>query len=306
MHGRMWLAGSASLLLVATGTLTSFGQSWCNPEPCRYNCEPRIKFLDDLVSLGHAESTRDPWEERIETDRHDFTQSATTVGRGVSQIEMGYSYFYRDNADEIEQTHTTPEMMLRVGLTDDVEFRVRWDYTWQFVDEGESIDGAEDLRWSFKLATTEQDCWIPESALEIRFTVPTGGSALTTKRVEFGLDYIYDWKLSDVCRVYGSSGLATNALDDVGLVPDEPAAERFVVWSQSAAVGLELNEKMTMYNEVYGLFSHALVDEYRIVVYNIGVDYYVTDDLVLDLRVGMGLTPDSDDFFTGVGGGYRF
>ena len=37
-----------------------------------------------------------------------------------------------------------------------------------------------------------------------------------------------------------------------------------------------------------------------------GVDYYVTDDFVLDVRVGKGLTNDSDDFFTGIGGGYRF
>jgi hypothetical protein len=89
-------------------------------------------------------------------------------------------------------------------------------------------------------------------------------------------------------------------------MPEDPAAERFLVWSPSFAVGLEMTERVTMYNEVYGLFSHALVNDYRIVVYNIGVDYYVTDDFVLDLRIGMGLTPDSDDFFTGVGGGFRF
>jgi hypothetical protein len=32
----------------------------------------------------------------------------------------------------------------------------------------------------------------------------------------------------------------------------------------------------------------------------------VTDDFVLDVRAGVGLSPDSDDFFTGIGGGYRF
>ncbi len=286
--------------------LTSVAQESHGPQPSSFSDGPRIKFLDDLFGGGRSSSTRDPWEERIETDRHDFTQSATTVGRGVSQIEMGYSYFYRDNAEEIEQSHTTPELMLRLGLTEDIEFRVRWDYAWQFVDEGESIDSAEDLRWAFKLGTTEQDGLIPESALEVRFTVPTGGSAFSTERVEFGLDYIYDWKLSDVCRFYGSSGFSTNGLDDFGLIPEEPAAERFLVWSQSFAVGLELTERVTMYNEIFGIFSHALVDDYRIVIYNIGVDYYVTDDIVFDVRVGMGLTPDSDDFFTGVGGGFRF
>lgn len=293
-------------MLFLGGPLATAAQEPGYPNTCSRSHEPFIKFLDDIFCLGQVESSRDPWEERIETDRHDFTQSAVTVGRGVSQVEMGYSYFYKDAADEIEQSHTTPEMMLRLGLTNDVEFRVRWDYAWQFIDDGNSIAGAEDLRWAFKLATTEFDGLIPESALEVRFTVPTGGSAFSTERMEFGLDYIYDWKLSEACRFYGSTGFGTNGLDDFGLLPEEPAAERFIVWSQSLALGYELSERMTMYNEFFGLFSHALVDEYRMVVYNIGVDYYVTDDLVLDIRCGLGLTPDADDFFTGVGGGYRF
>jgi len=266
---------------------------------------PRIKFLDDLC-FWRAVDEEDPRAERIETDRHDFTQSALTVGRGVAQIEMGYTYFYLDEDEEIEQSHTTPELMLRLGLTQDIEFRLRWTYAWGFVDEADNFDSAEDLRWTFKLAVTDQDVWIPESALECRFTAPTGGSAFTTGRVEWGLDYIYDWEIAEGCRFYGSTGVMANALDDFGLVPEEPAEERFHVFTQSFALGQELTERVTMYNEFYGIFSTGLEDEYSIVFYNIGVDYYLTDDLVLDLRVAKGLTPDSDDVFAGFGGGYRY
>ena len=51
-----------------------------------------IRFLDDLLLMDTPD--RDPWEERIETDRHDFTQSPRTIGRLVAQIESGYTYFY--------------------------------------------------------------------------------------------------------------------------------------------------------------------------------------------------------------------
>ena len=61
-----------------------------------------------------------------------------------------------------------------------------------------------------------------------------------------------------------------------------------------------------MYVEWYGLFSHALEDEFSMSIFNIGIDHYFTDDLVVDFRVGKGLTEDSDDFFAGVGGGFRF
>ena len=45
------------------------------------------RFGEALRSTGAKE------RERIETDRHDFTQSTTTAGRGVFQIESGYSFF---------------------------------------------------------------------------------------------------------------------------------------------------------------------------------------------------------------------
>ncbi len=70
-----------------------------------------FQFLDDLLLPGRHASHHNPYEKPIETDRHDFTQSARTVGRGVVQLESGYSYFYKDTDDEIEQAHTMPEML---------------------------------------------------------------------------------------------------------------------------------------------------------------------------------------------------
>lgn len=85
-----------------------------------------------------------------------------------------------------------------------------------------------------------------------------------------------------------------------------PAGDQFVVTTQSAAIGLEVTERSTMYIEYYGIFSSGLEDNISVGIFNIGVDFYATDNLVFDIRSGTGLTDDSDDFFIGVGGGYRF
>ena len=124
--------------------------------------------------------------------------------------------------------------------------------------------------------------------------------------MEFGLDYIYGWEIVEGWELYGSTGFGTQALADFGLVPEEPASDRFMLWTQSVAIGAELTERTTLYNEFYGVFSSGLEHDYANVYFNMGLDFYVTRDLVLDLRVGVGLTPDSDDFFGGIGGGYRF
>ncbi len=210
-----------------------------------------------------------------------------------------------DDDDEIEQTHTGPESMLRLGLTEDIEFRLRWNYAWRFIDEADNEDSAQDMIMTFKLGMTAEDHLIPESALEIRGTAPTGGAAWSTTRVEFGLDYIYAWKLAEGWELYGSSGFATSGLDDFSLLPEEPDTDHFIVWSQSAALGVELTERTTLYVEWFGLFSYALEDDFGIGVGNLGVDYYVTDDFVVDFRIGIGLTGEADDFFSGIGGGFR-
>ncbi len=294
-----------SIIFVAT-TLCSASE--VNAQHCTPNdgCWPRLKFMDDLARIGRPCPQRDPFEERIETERHDFTQSSKTVGRGVFQIESGYSYFYKDQAEEIEQLHTAPEMLLRLGLSDEIEFRIRFNYGWLFIDEAENVNGSQDLIWSFKLGMTDQRGCAPESALELRFSAPSGGSAFSTRRVDQGLDYIYKWEIADGWELYGSTGYATGGLGEFGLIPEEPASDWFIVWSQSWALGTELTDRATMYNEVFGLFSHALADNFSILVYNIGIDYYLNNDFVVDIRAGKGLTPDADDFFAGIGGGYRF
>jgi len=268
--------------------------------------EPFLEFCDDFTKPARCQ--RNPYEERIETERHDFTQSAITVGHGVFQVEGGYSYFYKDSEGEIEGSHTGPEMLLRYGVSEDIEVRLRWNYAWQFIDVEPDESGSEDLRYSVKLQMTRQieEGLLPTSALEIRGTAPTGGEAYSTGRVEFGLDYIYLWELTEELTFAGSTGFGTDGLGEFGLVPEEPTTDRFTTISQSAVFGLEVSEKNTLYAEWYGIYSQGLDDEFVVSVFNIGIDHYFTDDFVFDVRSGVGLSADSDDFFFGVGGGYRF
>ena len=267
-----------------------------------------FEFCDDFVKDVRCQ--RDPYEERIETERHDFTQSAVTVGRGVFQVEGGYSYFYKDTGEEIENSHTTPEMLFRIGLSEDIELRLRTNFAWQEIDEAPNMSGTEDLRVSLKLQLTRppesgESC-IPTSALEIRGTVPTGGDAWSTNQAEFGLDYIYQWEIAEGTTLAASTGWGTNGFGDFGLVPEPPSSENFNVLTQSVALGCEVSEQNTMYAEWFGIYSDGLTDEFAVSVFNLGVDHYVTDNIVVDVRVGKGLSGDSDDFFCGVGGGVRY
>ena len=153
---------------------------------------------------------------------------------------------------------------------------------------------------------TEHCGWRPESALEIRSSVPTGSSEFSLGRVEVGLDYIYGWELSEQLTLYGSTGYAPGGLGEFSLIPEEPESDRFTVFSQSVALGTELTENNTLYGEVFGLFSDDLEDNFSLAFFNVGFDHYFNDNFLIDFRVGVGLTEESEDFFAGVGGGVRF
>lgn len=267
---------------------------------------PLLEFLDDFGKPAAA--MRAPFEERIETERHDFTQSAVTVGRLVTQVEAGYTYFYKSNQEERESSHTFPETLVRVGLSEDIEFRARWNHVWVIAEEAENRIGAEDLRFGLKLQMTrpQPSEWLPLSALEIRWTAPSGGSAFSTRQAEFSLDYIYQWQLLEAATLAGSTGWGTNGFGDFGLIPEEPTGENFNFYTQSAVLGYEWSEDNTLYFEWYGIFSDGADHEFSISVLNLGIDHYITDDLVVDVRFGSGLNEQSDDFFVGVGGGFRF
>ena len=264
-----------------------------------------FEMLDMAEREFEFETEPEVERERIETERHDFTQSPTIVGRGVTQVEVGYSFFQNSNEVEIEDSHATPELLIRYGLTDKLEFRIRFNQVWQFGEEDRS--GSEDIHLAFKVRTTDQLNLRPESALEIRFTAPTGGVDWSTDEVEFGLDYIYGWKLNSRTEFYGSSGFSTNALGEFAFRPIIPADEEFILYTQSFAIGTELTERVTAYTEFFGLFTDGFEDEEeRPVFFNVGLDYYLSDNVVLDVRAGTGINADADDLFFGMGGAFRF
>ena len=253
-----------------------------------------------------GESERDPYEEPIETDRHDFTKSAKTVGRGVAQLEGGYLYFYKDTWHDVEQTHVTPELVLRYGICDDVEVQVRWNYAWRLPEEEESAEGAEDLRVATKVALWEQEGWLPETTLFARMTAPTGASVWTTEQVEAGGQVIYAWEIAEDWELAGTTGAFSNGAGDVGFQDAELGVDdNFVLWAQSLALGVPVSENSEAYLEWFGFWSYGLNDEVTQQYVNIGVDVLITDNFVIDFRVGSGLTEDSEDFFAGVGGGLR-
>jgi hypothetical protein len=67
-----------------------------------------------------------PMTGRIATDRPAFSDTASLVPRGRIQIEGGYQFTYDREGKKRTYDHLFPETALRTGLTDWLEFRMKW------------------------------------------------------------------------------------------------------------------------------------------------------------------------------------
>ena len=241
-------------------------------------------------------------DEPLITDRPDFTESPTTVGQGVLQLEMGYT-FTSDSSPGVRTTnHSFPETLWRVGiLADWLEFRTVWNYEIERTRTGglaETESGADDLILGFKVALTEQESYLPETGIILQMSVPTGGSEFTSNEVLPGFNFCYAWDLSEDSYLAGSTGI-NGAIDD-------ETTDMCSELNQSLSLGHMWTEKLGNYVEWYVLSPIGADTNRPQNYFNGGFTYLFSKDIQWDIRAGVGLNEAADNFFAGSGLSVRY
>lgn len=240
-------------------------------------------------------------DEPLVTDRPDFTEASTTVGRGVTQIEFGYTYIENNDNGGHHRGHSLGEPLLRHGIIADwLELRVGLSPLGELTNvagASDSSSGMNDLYLGLKLGLTPQEGLLPEMALIPQMFVPTGSSEFTAGQVNPGVNWIYAWEINDFLSTAGSTQ-GNRSLDDHD--------KSFLEIAQSWTVAYSLSDKLGAYTEWFGLFHSgstvAQVEHY----FNGGFTYLLSNDIQFDIRAGMGLNQPADDFFAGTGLSIRF
>lgn len=240
-------------------------------------------------------------DEPLVSDRPDFTEASTTVGRGVVQLEAGYTYTFDRDGDDFDKEHSFPETLLRVGmLAEWFEFRIAYNHGSIGSRELGVFDngaGGQDLYLGAKIGLTLQQGILPEMAIIPQMTVPTGHDRFTADRVLPGLNWLYGWDISDFLSCGGSTQV-NKSVDDDG--------DSFTLVAQSFTFGYSLTERIGAYTEYFGLYpsgaSSTLPENY----FDGGFTYLVTNNLQLDVRGGVGLNRAAADYFVGSGFVVRF
>lgn len=256
-----------------------------------------LRWNNDRLAKGGAPRADQP----LASDRPDFTEASSTVGRGVTQIECGYTYFADGDVGNRLISHSFPELLLRQGLlTDWLELRIGWSYnseTSTLSGIGGTAHGSDDLYLGLKLGLTPQQGWLPEMALMPQMQVPLGGE-FSANRTLPGLNWLYGWDITERF----SFGMSTQ----YNLSVDEFTDKLHGEFAQSATIGVAWTERLSGYYEWFA-FAPAGADTERPEHYfDTGLTYRWTNDLQFDVRSGWGLSPSSTDWFLGTGVVVRF
>jgi hypothetical protein len=291
--------------------------------PCLLSSPAQAADHDwSLETLERQTRNFDPWEgvvrgqqvdesiydEPLATDRPDFTEASSVVGRGVLQLETGYTYFHDDEAGTEERTHSLPESLFRYGITDNIELRLVWNYLWTVSSTAgvtEREDGAEDLILGAKFALTSEQGWIPESAIILDFSTPTGGTGITGQHAEFGSNYLFSWGLPADRSLAGSVGYSTGTEFTTGPGP-VVLEDRHNIFHSSVAYGIPLHEPWGAYFEYFGFYFDGLSGGRPEHYFDAGLTYLLNNDVQFDVRIGTGLNQAADDYFAGTGVSVRF
>lgn len=291
---------SSALLYVSCATLVALLAIELRAQDLGYGgdscaCAPKTLLQ---WSYGNSFSGGPNLDEPIVTDRPDFTEASSTVGRGVLQIESGYTYSF-DN-DGVDQTigHSYPEALFRYGIFADwFELRLAWNYGNEIVN-GVGTSGADDLYLGAKLGLTPQEGILPEMALVPQMTVPTGATQFTADEVLPGVNWLYGWDISD-CLATGGSTQFNRSIDG-------GSGEAYTEWAQSWTVNYSLTDRLSAYTEWFAFFPTSADTEVPQHYFDGGFTFLVNDDVQWDIRGGVGLNDAADDYFVGTGLSVRF
>ena len=234
-----------------------------------------------------------PFSQPIATDRPTFSLSPATVPVGRIQFETGYTFSFEDARPNV-QTHTFFETLVRLGITDTVEFRVEWP-TLIVIDNGKDVHGLRDLSLGVKIQVVQQQGFRPRLSFAGRLSIPTGNEDFSSDRLDPELRTILTYALNEGVELFGTLNIAG------------PTAhgKRFVQVSSSLGLSAAIRDRVSGFIEYFGYYPLDVAAGSGNFLQT-GVLYHLTYHIQLDARLGAGLNHGTDDVFTGAGISWRF
>ncbi len=292
----------AAILLAVTAPRCPFAYGGSSDEQSTPQSEPQPrKTLLKWPGLTQGDNEESHEPKRLDPDRPHLPESSTTVGKGRIVLESGYTFTKKGSAFT---SQSYPEALLRIGMFADwFEFRLGK----SFLNREQTVagvraraEGAQDLYVGIKLALVEQQGFLPEIAVIPQMTLPTGSEAVGAGKVLPGLNVDCTWEV--IKERFSIELLIAN--NDV---QDDEAHRTHVELATGLTGVLALTPKLETFVEWDAFYPVTGADGAGPRHYAVGgFVYFITKNVEVDIRAGVGLNQRANDFLAGTGFAVRY
>jgi outer membrane putative beta-barrel porin/alpha-amylase len=225
--------------------------------------------------------------EPIQTDRPDQTETPAIVPKGMFQMENGFSY---EKINDDSESIVTPSSLIKFGVNDHFELRL----ILEFASENkfdEKTSGLNPVLIGFKTRLAEEKGIIPKTSFIAHLSIP--GLASKEFRTTY---YAPEFRFTMQHTLAEKISLGYN----LGAEWDGETPQPTFIYTLTT--GISLSQKAGCYVEVYGFAPQKDKADHRC---NAGFTYLLSNDMMLDVSGGVGITENAPDYYAALGFSFR-
>jgi len=244
-----------------------------------------------VSTYGEGGDLDDP----LVTDRPDFTESSSTVGQGILQLEGGVTFAGLQNGTDVT---TVGEILARWGAAEKLELRfVLPSYSWERnggADGSGFLSSGVGLKYELTPGNGGGFIGGMETALIVSTTVPTGTADFSSSSWQPAAVFAASWELGSTLGIGSNLGISRPAGNDT----------RYTSLWASVALGVGLNESTSVFFELFGFNREEELGP-STATFQAGHLYLVSSDLQFDVRAARRLTERGANVLVGFGLSWR-
>lgn len=223
----------------------------------------------------------------IETDRPDQTETPSLVPKNKFQFETGFTF---EQNNRQSKSFLSPTILTKYGVNDNFELRLITEYVSDDTDN-QKVSGISPVLVGFKVKLSGEKGIIPKTAFIGHLAIP-GLASKELKSTYYPPSFRFTMQHTLTDKI--------NLSYNLGSEWDGETPEPTFIYTLTT--GFALSEKLGSYIEIYGFAPQKQTADHR---FDGGLTYLISDNAMLDISGGFGITTNAPDYFCSLGFSFR-
>jgi hypothetical protein len=225
--------------------------------------------------------------EPIQTDRPDQTETPAIVPKGMFQVETGFSF---QKNKQNNNTNTLPSTLWKYGVNENFELRLITEFVSEKIEDS-TVSGLNPILIGCKIKVSEEKGIWPKTSFIGHIIIPNAASS------EFKSEY-YAPEFRFVMQHTLSKKMSFSY--NLGAEWDGFSPQPTFIYT--IATGYSFTDKLGSYIELFGFAPQKEVANHS---FDGGITYLISNNFMLDLSSGIGITNNAPNHYIAIGFSFR-